>query len=99
VVEAMREIGIDLSSSVPTAMADTDVRTADLIVTMGCGDACPVYPGKRYEDWDLDDPADQSLAKIREIRDTIKRRVETLTAELLSSTPPVPEQHPESHPT
>ena len=85
VVEAMREIGIDLRGRRPRRLADEDVREADVVVTMGCGDACPVYPGKRYEDWQLDDPAGKSLDEVRPIRDEIERRVRELVARLEDS--------------
>jgi arsenate reductase (thioredoxin) len=82
-VAAMAEIGIDLTSEVPKLLTDAAVREADVVVTMGCGDACPFYAGKRYEDWVLDDPAGQDLAVVRAIRDEIRRRVERLVAELV----------------
>ena len=83
VVEAMRELGVDLRDAVPTLLADDAVRAADVVVTMGCGDACPVYPGKRYQDWELDDPAEAtSLAEVRAIRDEIDARVQVLVSEL-----------------
>lgn len=85
VVEAMREVGIDLDGRRPRRLADADVREADVVVTMGCGDACPVYPGKRYEDWALDDPTGKSVAEVRPIRDEIERRVEQLVRRLLDS--------------
>ena len=78
VVEAMDEVGIDLRGRRPRRLADEDVREADVVVTMGCGDACPVYPGKRYEDWELDDPAGKPLDEVRPIRDEIERRVQAL---------------------
>ena len=81
-VAAMAEVGIDISSELPKPWADEIVRSADVIVTMGCGDACPVYPGKRYIDWDVDDPAGKTLAEIRPIRDDIGRRVRVLVADL-----------------
>ncbi|HYT10667.1 MAG TPA: arsenate reductase ArsC [Mycobacteriales bacterium] len=81
-VTAMREVGIDISGEFPKPWTDEVVRAADVVVTMGCGDACPVFPGKRYEDWTLDDPAGQDLAAVRPIRDEIERRVRTLLAEL-----------------
>ena len=84
-VEAMAEEGIDLSGNRPTVLADEDVRTADVVVTMGCGDACPVFPGRRYLDWDLADPAGKALDEVRPIRDDIDRRVRTLLAELTAS--------------
>jgi glycerol uptake facilitator protein len=82
VIQAMQEVGIDLAQEYPKPIADEVVREADVVVTMGCGDACPVYPGKRYEDWELDDPAGQPLGKVREIRDAIRGQVEKLVAEL-----------------
>jgi arsenate reductase (thioredoxin) len=82
VVEAMRELGIHLDGRRPRRLADEDVREADVVVTMGCGDACPVYPGKRYEDWALEDPAGKSLAEVRQIRDEIERRVRELVSRL-----------------
>jgi arsenate reductase (thioredoxin) len=78
VVEAMRELGIDLARRRPQRLQDSAVREADVVVTMGCGDQCPVYPGKRYEDWDLPDPSGKRLEEVREIRDTIERRVRAL---------------------
>ena len=83
VVEAMDEVGVDMSNEFPKPLTDEVVRAADVVITMGCGDACPVYPGKRYEDWTLDDPAGQDLGTVRRIRDEIDRRVETLVAELV----------------
>jgi protein-tyrosine-phosphatase len=83
VVEALAEVGIDISAEVPKALTDEAVREADAVVTMGCGDACPVYPGKRYLDWELEDPAGKSLEDVRRIRDEIDRRVRALTDELL----------------
>jgi arsenate reductase len=83
VVEAMDEVGVDMSEEFPKPLTEEDVRAADVVITMGCGDACPVYPGKRYEDWALDDPAGQDLETVRRIRDEIDRRVETLIAELV----------------
>lgn len=81
-VEAMAEVGIDISGELPQPWADEIVRAADVVVTMGCGDACPLYPGKRYLDWELDDPSGRSLEEIRPIRDEIGRRVRRLMAEL-----------------
>ncbi len=81
VVDAMAEIGIELATS-PTRLADDAVRAADIVITMGCGDACPIYPGKRYEDWNVSDPAGQSLDVVREIRDAIGKRVNGLLATL-----------------
>jgi len=83
VVEAMAEIGLDISREFPKRLTDGGVRAADLVVTMGCGDACPIYPGKRYLDWELDDPAGRPLAGVRPIRDEIDRRVRGLLAELV----------------
>jgi arsenate reductase len=83
VVEAMAEIGVDLSEEFPKPLTDEVVRAADVVITMGCGDACPIYPGKRYEDWELDDPAGRSLESVRRIRDEIDERVQRLVAELL----------------
>ena len=83
VVEALDEIGIDIRKELPKPLTDEGVRAADVIVTMGCGDACPVYFGKRYLDWALDDPAGRSLEEIRPIRDEIDRRVQALVAELV----------------
>ena len=81
-VAAMAEVGIDLSTEMPQPWADEIVRAADVVVAMGCGDACPVYPGKRYVDWELEDPAGRSVEEIRPIRDEIERRVRGLMAEL-----------------
>ena len=83
VIEAMAEIGVDLSEEFPKPLTDEVVRAADVVITMGCGDACPIYPGKKYEDWELDDPADQDLPAVRRIRDEIDARVERLLTELL----------------
>jgi arsenate reductase (thioredoxin) len=82
VVEAMREVGIELDGRRPRRLADEDVREADVVITMGCGDACPFYPGKRYEDWELEDPTGKSLAEVRPIRDEIDRRVRELLRRL-----------------
>ena len=82
VVEAMSEIGLDLSKAFPKPMTDDVVQAADAVITMGCGDACPIYPGKRYEDWDVADPAGKDLATVRRIRDDIARRVERLVVDL-----------------
>jgi arsenate reductase len=81
-VEAMREVGIDIAGQKPTKLDDDTVRATDVIVTMGCGDACPVFPGRRYEDWPLDDPAGQGIEAVRRIRDQIRTRVGTLLADL-----------------
>lgn len=83
VVQAMQEIGLDISKEFPKPLTDEVVRAADVVITMGCGDACPIYPGKRYLDWDLDDPAGRSLEEVRPIRDEIDRRVRALVAELV----------------
>ena len=83
VVEAMHEVGVDLSGASPKVLTDNAVQRVDVVVTMGCGDACPVYPGKRYEDWTVDDPAGQDLAAVRRIRDEIDARVQALVAELV----------------
>ena len=82
-VEAMREVGIDIGAEQPKLLQDSAVREADVVITMGCGDACPFYPGKRYEDWELDDPAGKSLEQVRPVRDEIRRRVQALVGELL----------------
>jgi arsenate reductase (thioredoxin) len=83
VVNAMAEIGLDLSRNYPKTLTDDAVRASDVVVTMGCGDACPIYPGKRYLDWELDDPAGRTVEQIRPIRDEIDRRVRALLAELV----------------
>lgn len=81
-VAAMAEVGIDIAGRRPRVLDPEDVRSADVVVTMGCGDACPVFPGKRYLDWELDDPAGRTLEEVRPIRDEIRRRVEGLLADL-----------------
>jgi protein-tyrosine-phosphatase len=83
-VEAMAEIGIDISNNSPKVLTTDAVEQSDAVITMGCGDVCPFYPGKRYEDWVLDDPAGQGIESVRIIRDEIKARVEALLAELLN---------------
>jgi arsenate reductase (thioredoxin) len=83
VIEAMEEVGVDMSEEFPKPLTDEVVRAADVVITMGCGDACPIYPGKRYEDWTLDDPAGQDLETVRRIRDEIDARVRRLTSDLL----------------
>jgi arsenate reductase len=83
VVQAMAEVGIDISSEKPKGLTDDSVREADVVITMGCGDSCQIYPGKRYEDWELDDPAGQDLETVRRIRDEIDQRVQRLIGELL----------------
>ena len=82
-VVALEELGVDIGEAFPKPLTDEVVRAADVVVTMGCGDACPIYPGKRYEDWELDDPAGQDLETVRRIRDELDRRVQRLIAELL----------------
>ena len=82
-IAAMAEEGIDISQAVPTLMTTEQVRESDAVITMGCGDVCPIFPGKRYEDWSLTDPQGKSLDEVRPIRDDIKARVEALLAELL----------------
>lgn len=77
-VEAMLEEGIDITSEQPRILTTEAVHASDVVITMGCGDSCPIFPGKRYEDWTLDDPADQSIDAVREIRDDIKQRIEQL---------------------
>jgi arsenate reductase len=84
VVDAMAELGVDMSEEFPKPLTDEVVRAADVVITMGCGDACPIYPGKRYEDWVLDDPAGQDVATVRRIRDEIDARVRALVQELLA---------------
>ena len=81
-VEAMAEDGIDITDAQPKLLTPTAVQAADVVVTMGCGDECPYFPGRRYEDWKVDDPAGQPLAAVRVIRDDIERRVRKLIAEL-----------------
>ena len=88
VVKAMTELGLDLSKEFPKALTGDVVRAADVVITMGCGDACPIYPGKKYEDWDIQDPAGQDLEVVREIRNDIARRVDSLFSELTAA------QHP-----
>ncbi len=87
VVQAMAEIGIDISKEFPKPLTDEVVRDADAVITMGCGDACPVYPGKRYLDWELPDPAGRPIQEVREIRDEIDRRVRVLLEELVPALP------------
>ena len=87
VVEAMSEIGIDISQEFPRPLTDEFVRAADVVITMGCGDACPIYPGKRYEDWELEDPAGQDLPTVRRIRNEIDARVRVLLDELVVKQP------------
>ncbi len=84
-VEAMAEVGIDISAQSPKVLTVDAVQASDVVITMGCGDACPIFPGKRYLDWDLDDPAGKGVDAVRPIRDEIGRRVEELLAELLAA--------------
>lgn len=86
-IQAMAEDGIDIAGGTPKLLTVDAVRESDVVITMGCGDACPIFPGKRYEDWELDDPAGQRLAAVRPIRDEIRARIETLIAELLPAGP------------
>src|SRR4029450_175842 len=86
VVAAMAELGIDLSRDSPKPLPEASVKAADVVITMGCGDACPIHPGKRYEDWQLQDPAGQPIEVVRGIRDQIDGRVQQLLAELVSET-------------
>ena len=81
-VEAMREVGIDITANAPRKLDWATAESSDVLITMGCGDVCPVFPGKRYLDWTLDDPAGQGIDAVRPIRDDIKRRVEQLITEL-----------------
>ena len=85
VVEAMAEIGVDLSMAVPKPVTPELVEAADVVITMGCGDACPIYPGKRYEDWAIEDPAGKNLATVRAVRNDIDQRVKGLLAEIIGS--------------
>ncbi|PQZ93880.1 heat-shock protein HtpX [Arthrobacter sp. MYb227] len=82
-VAAMKEVGIDMSAEVPKILTTEAVKESDVVITMGCGDTCPIFPGKRYEDWKLDDPAGQGLEAVRPIRNEIRLRVEALISELL----------------
>ena len=81
-VEAMREVGIDIVGAVPHLLETEEVRASDVVITMGCGDTCPIFPGKRYEDWELTDPAGQPIEVVRQVRDEIRTRVENLVVEL-----------------
>ena len=83
VVDAMNELGIDISAEQPKILTTESVQVSDVVITMGCGDVCPIFPGKRYEDWKLEDPAGQGVDAVRPIRDEIKTRIETLISELL----------------
>lgn len=82
-VQAMAEEGIDIANNIPKILTTDAVKDSDVVITMGCGDTCPIFPGKRYEDWELDDPAGQGIEAIRPIRDDIKARIEQLLAEIL----------------
>ena len=82
-VEAMAEVGIDIASNQPKLLTDQAVQESDVVITMGCGDACPFYPGKRYEDWELEDPAGKDIETVREVRDEIERRVKDLLATIV----------------
>ena len=82
-VEVMKEVGIDISNNQPKILTTEQVQESDVVITMGCGDACPIFPGKRYEDWPLEDPAGKDLETVRKIRDDIKSRVEALLAEII----------------
>ena len=86
-VEAMHEVGIDITANTPQKLEWETARGSDVIITMGCGDACPVFPGKRYEDWALDDPAGQGIEAVRPIRDEIRKRVQALVDDLLPARP------------
>jgi arsenate reductase len=83
-VEAMREVGIDITGEQPKILTVDAVRESDVVITMGCGDTCPIFPGKRYEDWDLTDPAGQGIEIVRGVRDEIHDRIQTLLTELLA---------------
>jgi arsenate reductase (thioredoxin) len=82
-VQAMAEVGIDIAAEKPKILTDRAVRESDVVITMGCGDTCPFYPGRRYEDWVLDDPAGKGVEAVRPIRDEIRRRVEALLSDLI----------------
>lgn len=86
-VQAMAEVGIDITAERPAPLTTDDVARADVVITMGCGDACPVFPGKRYEDWDLTDPAGQPIDVVRRIRDEIRDRITALVSELVPAAP------------
>jgi arsenate reductase len=86
-VQAMAELGVDLSEEFPKPLTNDAVSAADVVITMGCGDACPIYPGKRYEDWELEDPDGKDLDTVRHIRDEIDQRVQQLIGELLPAEP------------
>ena len=82
-VEVMKEVGIDISNNQPKILTTESVKESDVVITMGCGDACPIFPGKRYEDWQLEDPAGKDLETVRKIRDEIKSRIEALLSEIV----------------
>ena len=82
-VEVMKEVGIDISNNQPKILTTESVKESDVVITMGCGDACPIFPGKRYEDWQLEDPAGKDLETVRKIRDDIKSRIEVLLSEMI----------------
>jgi len=82
-IEAMAELGIDIANNVPKILTVDAVRESDVVITMGCGDACPIFPGKRYEDWQLEDPAGKGIDTVRVVRDDIKARIEVLLSEIL----------------
>jgi glutathione/glutaredoxin type arsenate reductase len=82
-VDVMKEVGIDISNNQPKVLTTEQVKESDVVITMGCGDACPIFPGKRYEDWQLEDPAGKDLETVRKIRDEIKQRIEVLLSEIL----------------
>ena len=92
-VAAMAEVGIDISAQTPKVLTADAVQSSDVVITMGCGDACPIFPGRRYLDWDLRDPAGQGVEAVRPIRDEIQARVQALLAELLSDHSPAPAAH------
>ena len=85
-IAAMAEAGVDISAQQPKVLTTQAVQVSDVVITMGCGDVCPIFPGKRYEDWELEDPAGQGIDAVRPIRDEIRRRVESLIGELLPAT-------------
>lgn len=86
-VAAMAELGIDMSAEIPKILTTEAVKESDVVITMGCGDTCPIFPGKRYEDWELADPAGQGIAAVRAIRDEIRTRIESLISDLLPTAP------------
>jgi arsenate reductase len=93
-VRAMAEVGIDITDQRPRILTPEDSQASSVVITMGCGDVCPYYPGQRHEDWDLDDPAGQDIDTVRRIRDDIRHRVENLLRSLRSMTPPIPSPDP-----